>query len=114
MKLIFLPLLFIFASCSSTMVQSVNDRPKFAPKNYQQVGIVKYLNNGADYVIGKRREHAFKQMYEACGGPDYKVTFEGTAQQGRSWNPNSFGGFTEMSSSYMFIEFLCDNKTASN
>ncbi len=98
--------LLTLVSCSSSMVQSARNKPKFAPEGYNQRGVVKYLNNGADHLINMRREDAFEKAHEDCGGK-YKVTFEGSQKEGLALNPNMFGGYSFSGSDYVFIEYQC-------
>lgn len=114
MKSVIMLSLLTLASCGSTMTRDVSERPQYAPRNYKQGGSVKYLNNGADFIISKRREDAFKQMYEACGGPDYRITREHSGKEGVSYNPNIFGGWSESGYNYVHLDFECLNKAALN
>jgi hypothetical protein len=74
----------LVAGCSASMVNSPgtsSEASPFAPVNEDtRPGVVKYLNNGADFVIQQRREDAYKQMYEACGGK-YRIDGEGPQVQ---------------------------------
>jgi len=70
----YLLLIILLGSCASTHVTKPTTS-KFAPKNYQAKGMVKYLNQGADFIIKRRRESAFKTMYMACNGR-YEITHE--------------------------------------
>jgi hypothetical protein len=101
--------LFIYLLLSSCATSSHVTRPtipQYAPKDYKAKGVVKYLNNGADFVIEKRREDAFKQMYDACGG-NYKITSESDREEsktisqglGNTWN---VGGYN-----YWYISYEC-------
>jgi hypothetical protein len=55
---------------------------RYAPVNEQaRAGLVKYLTDGASFVVNKRRESAYKQMYESCGGP-YRIVAEGQRVEG--------------------------------
>jgi hypothetical protein len=59
----FLILLFSISGCTASL----------ASADYQnRRGVVKYLNNGADFVIQKRIDDAHAKMRSFCGG-DYKV-----------------------------------------
>lgn len=103
-----LPVLLILGSCAASMVQDPNKTPAYAPKGYRQKGIVKYLNHGADSIIETRRESAFKQMYESCGG-EYEITHEAPASSGYWTAANMYGGHNVYSSQYILIEFQCAN-----
>jgi hypothetical protein len=78
----------------------------YAPINEaSRGGIVKYLNEGADYVRKQRREDAYKQMHAACSGK-YRIDAEGSkAEDGMV---TVFGGSAFMSESqYWHIKFSC-------
>jgi len=68
-------------------------------------GTVKYLNQGADFIIKKRRESAYKQMYETCGGK-YKIESEGPRSEGGMAIP---AGNAVMygDSQYWYITYKC-------
>lgn len=80
---IVLAILVFGVGCSAQMVKSaaVSASP-YAPLNEQRTGIVKYLNDGAQFVVKKRREDAYKRMFESCAGP-YRITAEGDVTDGR-------------------------------
>lgn len=103
-----LPLLFLASCASATMVQEVKN-PKYAPKGYKQIGIVKYLNQGANSVIDSRREDAFKKMHDQCRSSDYKILREFTDEQGKSWSKDEFG-VSEYTSQYVYLEFQCGQR----
>ena len=101
-----LPVLFLVTSCSSTMVKSVGPKSKYAPKNHQETGVVKYLNAGADWLIEQRKESAYKQMYDACGG-EYEIIREGNQTQFQaSWS--------SYDKDYWMIEFRCSSRSPSS
>lgn len=109
-----LPVLLILVSCGSTQVQSVHKTSKYAPTGYKQKGIVKYLNQGADFIIEKRRESAFRDMYAAYGGPDYEILSESNKPEFTHVNGNPLtGGIDVSNTNYVYIEFKClDRKPA--
>jgi hypothetical protein len=96
-------------ACSAQMVRPAGESSsKYAPVNERsQPGLVKYLNDGASFVVKRRRENAYKQMYESCQGP-YRIVAEGqhaeggvvitsgsaTAQANGSSTEQTFGGTT--------------------
>jgi ABC-type transport system involved in cytochrome bd biosynthesis fused ATPase/permease subunit len=99
MKLILMMIsVLLLSSCSSKMTKSVGHKSAYAPANYEEKGAVEYLNAGADWVIEKRREDAFKQMYSACNG-QYEITREG--------NKSEFMTITMAEKNYIYIEFKC-------
>jgi hypothetical protein len=57
-------------------------------------GVVKYYNEGEAEAVQQRRELAYQQMHEACGGP-YRIHAEG---------PNAEG---ESGASYWYVQFHC-------
>ena len=80
-----LPIVLALASlaCSAQMVRPAGESTsKYAPVNERsQPGVVKYLNDGASFVIKRRRESAYKQMFETCHGP-YRIVAEGQRVEG--------------------------------
>jgi hypothetical protein len=78
-----LVVLTALAGCTAQMVtpaRSANSR--YAPTNESsRHGLVKYLSDGAGFIVKKRREHAYKQMFENCGGP-YRIVAEGQRVEG--------------------------------
>lgn len=87
------------------MVKKIGKPSKYAPANYQEKGSIQYLNAGADLLIEKRREDAFKQMYEACNG-EYEIVREGAKSE--------FMAITPAERQVHYIEFQCSKKTAAN
>lgn len=76
-------IMVIVSSCASTSVTRPTTS-QYAPKGYRPKGMVKYLNRGADFVIGQRKEDAFKQMSETCNG-NYKITSEGPEESNSNY-----------------------------
>jgi len=74
----------------------------------ERVGVVKYLNQGADFVINSRREDAYKMMYEDCDGK-YDIVWERPREQDNSFvmvhngNVNLYAGTSE----YWYIGYRC-------
>lgn len=103
-----LPLTFL-VSCAATM----NTAPtvsKYAPKDYKGKGQVKYLNNGASFIVNSRRENAFKQMHEACGG-EYHILNESNQATGGMIHNNGMGGLAyNQTSEYVYIDFQCGSR----
>lgn len=48
-----------------------------------EVGVVRYYTDGAPPVVESRKQDAYKQMFEACGGL-YEIVAEGPSQEGTS------------------------------
>lgn len=69
--------------CTAQMVKSAAaSGSPYAPLNEQRAGIVRYLSDGAEFVVRKRREDAYKQMFKSCAGA-YRITAEGDVTDGR-------------------------------
>jgi hypothetical protein len=102
---ILIPLLFL-VSCSATMMNHGGNRSAYAPAGYQEKGVVRYLNNGASFIVNQRREDAFKQMYTACNGA-YRITREGSEKDGATINNNGFGGLNVNSYQYVVMTYEC-------
>lgn len=100
---------FIFlAGCTASMVVNPGktNRSEYAPVNESsRRGVVKYLNQGAQSVIAQRRENAYKQMCQACGGK-YRIIAEGPKLEGGSVVPvGNMMMYTPQQ--YIYIEFEC-------
>ncbi len=95
------------SACAAQLVSppGAESSTPYAPVNERsRGGVVKYLNEGADFVIEKRRNDAYKKMYAACNGK-YRIDAEGQKAEGGVWaSGNSvFSG----SSQYWYIQFSC-------
>lgn len=78
-----------------------------APSNEgRRPGSIRYLNQGASFIINSRREDAYKQMSDACGGR-YQIVSEGPQSGGTSIMPMGTG-FYAATSEYWYITFQCD------
>ncbi len=101
-----LPLTFM--GCSATMVSTRGDsKSPYAPANETEHpgGMIKYSNHGADSIIRKRRENAYKQMYDFCGGR-YAITSEGPRSEGGSAFPVG-DSVAYHEHQYWYISFDC-------
>lgn len=99
----------LIQGCASAFVVNPDSTPsKYAPKGYKRKGTVKYLNQGADFVIKSRREDAFKKMHTSCGG-EYKITSEGERVDSDGIFVPVGGGMTGFfQSKYWYISFECE------
>ena len=106
MRLLPLLLALFFVSCATSSHVMKPIKSEYAPLNYQARGVVKYLNQGADFVIEDRRKHAFKTMYEICGG-QYKIVSESAQTQsaGAMQVTNTF--WSSLNSNYWYIGYEC-------
>jgi len=95
------------AGCmSAQMVSSPKSGSAYAPVNERaRGGVVKYLNDGADFVRNQRRDDAYKQMHDACNGP-YKIDAEGSSAEGGGVI-NTGGTSFWTQSNYWYIKFSC-------
>lgn len=91
--------LILLAGCGPVMVVSsdtlggVRDGPKW--------GIVKYLNQGADFVIKERSDAAKKIMERFCNPDNYRVlTFDEKTDIVMAYN--TLGTFN-----YLYVRFEC-------
>lgn len=84
----------------------------YAPVNESvRSGLIKFLNDGADFVVQQRREDAYKQMHAACNGK-YKIDAEGPREKGGLVyiEPGMTRGTVTASnytSEYWYIQFSC-------
>lgn len=83
MKVRVLLVLCALAGCTAQMVSPARSSgSSYAPTNEaSRHGLVKYLSDGAGFVVKKRRDNAYKQMSENCGGP-YRIVAEGQRVEG--------------------------------
>ena len=107
------------SGCGAQMVSTRgNASSKYAPINEKDAngGVIKYLNDGAAFVVQQRRDDAYKQMYNYCNGK-YKIVKEGPqaeggyayTQSGQTENP--FNAVTTFGTSqYWYIWFECEKK----
>lgn len=111
-KLIILSIVsLVITSCTTAeIVHPVGGSASaYAPSNEtQRPGMVKYLNQGVDFVIKSRREDAYKKMYESCGG-SYKIVNEGPQAEGGAMVPVGNTYFYSQSN-YWYISFQCVNE----
>lgn len=79
----------------------------YAPTNEsKRPGVIRYLNEGASFVINSRREDAYKQMSKACGG-SYQILGEGPQSGGTMISPLG-SGYYAATSEYWYITFQCN------
>lgn len=103
---LYIALILLGGCVGAQMVSPPRSGSAYAPVNEgERVGVIKYLNGGADRVINARREDAFKQMHEACGGR-YQIVGEGEVSEGGTViayaNTASY-----VTDSYWYIQFQC-------
>lgn len=69
--------------CTAQMINPAGSSgSSYAPLNDRdRPGLVKYLTDGAGFIVSQRRESAYKQMFESCGGP-YRIIAEGQRVEG--------------------------------
>lgn len=100
---------FLLCGCAANHV-TLPTKSEFAPKDYEPIGVVSYLNQGADFVINSRREDAYKKMYMVCRG-SYKILSEGEKSDGGSsqFIPGTNSIF-HFESNYWYITYKCIEK----
>lgn len=99
----------LLGGCAAEMVNRPGgtSTSEFAPINEKaRTGIVRYLNDGADFVTARRREDAYQRMYEACDGP-YSIVAEGPRNEGGAVIPLDDLQFATPTQ-YWYIEFRCE------
>lgn len=98
------------ACTTATMVSSPGGgghASLYAPINEaSRGGVIKYLNNGADFVIRSRREDAYLQMYNSCTG-SYRIDNEGPQAEGGTVIALSSSVATWGSYQYWYIQYSC-------
>jgi hypothetical protein len=76
-KILILSMCFLIGCASASYVINPDQKSGLnRPEGYRPFGIVKYLNQGADFIINSRREDSFKKMAESCNNK-YKILSEG-------------------------------------
>ena len=69
------------SACGATMVNAPGKGGVYAPVNdADRVGVIKFRDD--DLLREKRRQDAYKQMYQACGGK-YAIVDEGESIDGK-------------------------------
>ena len=68
--------------CGATLISSAGGAGSpYAPLNDgTRLGLVKYSIDDPNFVIQRRRNDAYKKMYQSCGGP-YVIVAEGAAEE---------------------------------
>ena len=75
----------------------------YAPVNEQtQPGVIKYSNDGPQFVLKRRRESAFKKMYVSCNSA-YRILSEREGTEG-----------TVPSYHFWYIQYACEPHTDSS
>ncbi len=93
----------------------VNTDSPYAPESEKKadgIGVVNYLNEGADFVTNARREDAYKQAFDACSGP-YEILAENASYTDPMYLSRISGNTvttTGYSSEYRYIYFTCKPK----
>ena len=98
----------VLSACAAQMVSSpgAQSSSPYAPVNEKsRGGVIKYLNGGADSVIEKRRNDAYKQMHTACNGK-YRIDAEGQKEEGGVVTASGNSAFFSPSQ-YWHIQFSC-------
>jgi hypothetical protein len=102
-------LAFFQLGCHAHMVATPGGDPStpYAPVNERQRGgVIKYRNAGLPGIRRKRRENAYKQMYEACGGT-YRIDAEGPRSAGGRIVSDALGGAEVQQYEDWYIQFSC-------
>jgi len=75
--------LSLVVACRAQMVTSAGQSASpYAPVNeVGRYGLIKYPNDGAQFLVKKLRENAYKQMFNSCRGP-YRIVAEGQRVEG--------------------------------
>ncbi len=113
LALLILPIL----GCSTVNMETRSDSP-YAPTNEGNGGRISYLATGIPPVVNARREEAYKQMYERCGGP-YRIVaengvYQGTLQTGQAhaYGNSAYASGTSVAISRQVIDFECERQAA--
>ncbi|WP_199611550.1 hypothetical protein [Flocculibacter collagenilyticus] len=107
----------LLAGCTSADVLrhpgEVAKTSKYAPQNERKtennIGVMRYLNEGASFVREARREDAYKKMFTMCEGK-YDIIAETDSETTPiTYTSETNTGFVSqtVSSSYRYIHFKC-------
>lgn len=88
------------------MVQGPGGSSAYGPVNQQElVGVVKYVSDGAEFVLRARREDAYKQMYSACRG---RYFIDSESQHAGGAMTTAIGNSVFVGNvNYTYIRFSC-------
>src|SRR5882672_8614839 len=106
MKYLVLASVLFLSACNATMVTTRDPANKYAPVNEASGGTIKYLAQGADSVIKSRRNNAYKQMHDHCGGP-YRIVSE-KVKSGDDVAVPIGETVVYGSDDYIYIDFVCE------
>lgn len=98
----------LLSGCTAKMVSRPGSisASQYAPVNEgARSGVIKYLNQGAESIVKKRRADAYRQMYEACGGT-YRIDAEGPRAEGGAAVPIGEAAVIA-TTEYWYIQFSC-------
>jgi hypothetical protein len=109
-----LPLLILsLLGCATARMVEERGTSEYAPSNEKAGGRVVYQLNGAGFVVRARREDAYQQMHERCGG-DYRITSEQDVAAGGVGfgsatviGNSAFGGGSSATVFMHLIDFEC-------
>jgi hypothetical protein len=95
----------ILIGCSDKTAQHVTHRVKsqYGPTDAVPGGMVRYSNEGSDSDINRRREDAYKKMFDACDGK-YKITSEHVSAE------VAMIGRVPYNYKYVYIDYDCIGK----
>lgn len=96
--------MLLVCSCAAQMVS----RPtvsQYAPAGHRPTGEIRYLNDGSSDIITRRRDDAYKQMYEACNGR-YEIVNEARTQDGQAYYA-VMGSIQQWGQNYIVMRFQC-------
>ncbi len=112
MKTALIALMFLAGCATANMVEE-RGTSQYAPSNEVPGGRVTYKLNGADFIVRARREDAYKQMHEKCGG-SYRIIGEQDAGAGSvsvggatTYGHSAFGSSTSVGIFMHIIDFEC-------
>lgn len=94
--------------CSASMVSrpgSTTPNPNAPVNEASRPGVVKYNNGGLASIRQSRRNDAYRQMHEACGGP-YRIDAEGPRVEGGVVVPAG-DAVVVSDTEYWYIQFSC-------
>jgi hypothetical protein len=109
MKALLAAMVISLTGCSAQMVQTRGiEKSQYAPVNEGKGGTIRYLAQGARSVLDQRRQSAYKQMHDKCGGA-YRIVGEQIRSEAGSAMP-IMGVMYYDQERWTYIDFECEPK----
>jgi hypothetical protein len=114
MRAVLLLAAIALSGCATASMVETRGESQYGPTNETRGGRVKYVQNGAEFIVKARREDAYKRMWDQCGGK-YRILSEqdvaagsvgfASASGGRNF---AFGSGGNVTAFLKLIDFECE------